>query len=234
MSAAPKITTLPPEEELVYVWELPVRVAHWVIFLSIIVLAVTGYYLGHPFIAVSGSARNHFVMGTVRVIHLYTAIVFTMAVMVRVYWMFAGNQYARWSEMVPVSRRRLRSVWQTIRFYSFVRRNPPPYVGHSGLAGVVYTFVFLIYFMMIATGLAMYTVYAPIGSPFHFFSFIIPIFGGLPIVHLVHHIGMWLLLIFVVHHVYSAILFSTTERRGIVSSMFSGYKLGHEVERHDA
>jgi Ni/Fe-hydrogenase 1 B-type cytochrome subunit len=60
-----------------YVWELPVRVTHWLIVVSIAVLAVTGYYIGDPFIAVSGPARDHFVMGTMRVIHLYAAIVFT-------------------------------------------------------------------------------------------------------------------------------------------------------------
>jgi Ni/Fe-hydrogenase 1 B-type cytochrome subunit len=233
MSAAPRIVSRPPADAPVYVWELPVRITHWLIFLSIIVLAATGYYLGHPFIAVNGPPRDHFVMGTVRVIHLYTAIVFTLAVFVRVYWMLAGNRYARWSELVPVTRRRLRSVWQTMRFYGYVRRNPPLYMGHSGLAGVAYAIVFLIYFMMIGTGLALYTVYAPTGSPFQLFRFLIPIFGGLQIVRLVHHIGMWLLLIFVVHHVYSAILFSTSERTGIIGSMFSGYKLGHETEDRD-
>jgi len=224
VSALPRSAPEPEGGERIYVWELPVRATHWLIVLSIAVLAVTGFYIGDPFIAVNGPARNHFVMGTMRVIHLYAAIVFTLAVFVRVYWMFAGNRYARWSELVPVSRRRLRSTWQAMRFYGFVRRDPAAYPGHSGLAGAAYAMVFLIYFTMIGTGLALYTVYAPVGSPFQLFGFLIPIFGGLQIARLVHHIGMWLLLIFMIHHVYSAILFSLTERSGMIDSIFSGYK----------
>jgi len=224
VSALPRITPEPPGAETVYVWELPVRVTHWLIFLSIAVLSVTGFYIGDPFIAVSGPARDHFVMGTMRVIHLYAAIVFALSVFLRLYWMFAGNFYARWHQFVPVTRERRQSVWQAMRFYGFVRREPAPYAGHSGLAGATYGIIFLIYLLMIATGLALYTVYAPIGSPFQFFRFLIPIFGGLQVVRLIHHIGMWLLLIFVIHHVYSAVLFSISERSGIIDSIFSGYK----------
>ncbi|MGB8445479.1 MAG: cytochrome b/b6 domain-containing protein, partial [Pseudolabrys sp.] len=52
--------------EKVYVWELPVRLTHWLLFFSILVLSATGYYIGHPFISVPGAATDHFVMGAVR------------------------------------------------------------------------------------------------------------------------------------------------------------------------
>ena len=81
------------------------RVTHWLIFFSILILSATGYYLGHPFISVSGPARDHFVMGTVRAVHLYTAIVFALAVLVRIYWMFAGNVYARLTQLIPLRAR---------------------------------------------------------------------------------------------------------------------------------
>ena len=42
---------------------------------------------------------------TVRTIHLYAAIVFTLAVLVRFYWLFAGNSYARLTDFIPLSRR---------------------------------------------------------------------------------------------------------------------------------
>ena len=234
MSALPRLVPEPPGAGLMYVWELPVRVTHWLIVLSIAVLAVTGFYIGDPFISVSGPARDHFVMGTMRVIHLYAAIVFTLSVLVRVYWMFAGNYYARWHEFIPVTRRRLNSTWQAMRFYGFVRRDPAPYPGHSGLAALAYAAIYLICFVMIATGLALYTVYAPADSVFQWFRFLIPIFGGLQTIRLIHHIGMWLLLIFMIHHVYSAILFSFTERSGIIDSMFSGYKRIAAGENRDA
>lgn len=235
MSAAPKLVASADGSVRVYVWELPVRITHWLLFLSVLVLAATGFYIGHPFISVSGRARDHFVMGTVRVVHLYASIVFGLSVLLRVYWLFAGNRYARWDQFIPVSRERLRSTWQGIRFYAFVRREPAPYPGHGGLAGAAYTIVFLIYLAMIATGLALYTVYAPADSVFQWSSALIPLFGGLQMARLIHHIGMWLLLMFMVHHVYSVILFSIVERSGIeFDSMFSGYKRRSSTAEREA
>ena len=36
----------------VYVWQLPVRITHWLIAGSILVLSVTGFYIGTPFVTV--------------------------------------------------------------------------------------------------------------------------------------------------------------------------------------
>ncbi len=224
MSALPRFVAEPPGAGTMYVWELPVRVTHWLIFLSILVLAFTGFYVGDPFITVSGPAREHFVMGTMRVVHLYAAIAFTLSVFLRVYWMFAGSYYARWHQFIPVTRNRLNSTWQAMRFYGFRRLDPESYPGHSGLAALAYAAIFAIYFVMIVTGMALYTACAPAASVFQYFRFLVPILHGLQTARFIHHIGMWLLLIFMIHHVYSAILFSVTERSGIIDSMFSGYK----------
>lgn len=214
----------------VYVWELPVRVTHWLIFLSIMVQAVTGIYIGHPFIIVAGAARDHFVMGWMRTIHSYTAIVFTLSVLSRIAWMFMGNRYSRWSEFIPVARKRLGGLWGTFRWYVFTRRNPPPFVGHNPLAGLTYVAVFGLYLLMIATGLAMYSGKAPVGSPMRLFGFLVPLLGGLQSARLLHHIIMWLLLGFMVHHIYSAVLMSIAESNATMESIFSGTKF---VSRED-
>ncbi len=210
--------------ERVYVWQLPVRLAHWVIFFSIIILSATGYYMGNPFISVSGAARDHFVMGTVRTVHMYTAIVFTLTVLVRIYWLFAGNRYARLAEFFPISARRLRSLRDTFLYYSFARHHPDEYAGHNALAGASYLLIFVIYLIMIATGLALYSVYAPFDSVFRWFEHLAPVFYGLQTAKLVHHIGMWIVLIFAVVHVYFVFLSSIIEHIGTFDSIFSGYK----------
>ena len=210
--------------ERIYVWQLPVRLTHWLIFFSIIVLSATGYYIGHPFIGVSGPARDHFVMGTARAVHFYAAIVFTLSAAARIYWMFAGNAYARLTQFVPLAGERLRNLWQTALFYAFIRRHPEAYPGHNAFAGAFYAMVFVVYVVMVATGLALYTVVAAAGSPFRAFDFLVPLFYGLQMARLIHHIGMWFLLIFAVAHIYFVLLSSLTERIGTVDSMFSGYK----------
>jgi Ni/Fe-hydrogenase 1 B-type cytochrome subunit len=221
----PPLTACHPGELVrVYVWQWPVRLTHWLTAYSILILAVTGFYMGHPFIIVSGPAGQHFVMGWVKTIHFLTAIVFALSVLSRVLWMFMGNRYSTWDKFIPVEKRRLTGLWDSLRYYLFQLRQPPGFVGHNPLAGLTYVFVFLIYFMMITTGLALYNVNAPVGSAFRAFHFLLPLWGGAQTARLLHHVGMWMLLAFAVHHVYSAVLMSQVEARGTVESMASGYK----------
>ena len=213
-----------PALKRVYVWELPVRLTHWIIALSIVVLSATGYYIGHPFISVPGPARDHFVMGTVRAVHLYTAAVFTAAVLVRVYWFFAGNVYARWSEFIPVSRRRLRSLWNAIAFYSFLHREPEEYPGHNAAAAGSYAMIFGVYALLIVTGLVLHAPDTSVGSPLRVFADLAPWFGGLPMARLIHHVLMWVVLIFIVVHLHFVLLSAQIERIGTFDSIFTGYK----------
>jgi Ni/Fe-hydrogenase 1 B-type cytochrome subunit len=208
----------------VYVWEWPVRLTHWLTAYAILILACTGLYIGHPFIVASGPAGQHFVMGWAKTIHSYTAIVFALSVVSRVIWMFVGNTYSRWDKFIPVTRRRLVGLVQSLRYYLFQLRQPPGFVGHNPLAGFTYLFVFLLFLMMITTGLALYNVSAPVSSPFRVFHFLLPLWGGAQTARWFHHLGMWLILAFAIHHVYSAVLMSQVEARGTVESMASGYK----------
>ncbi len=218
MNAVPAENPYAVSLHRVYVWELPVRLVHWLLFFSILTLSGTGYYIGNPF------ASGPLLMATVRVVHLYASIVFTLCVLLRVYWAFVGNRYARWSDLIPASRERLRSLWTSLRFYTFFGRDPDEYVGHNGLAGLTYAFIFGVYFVMIATGLALYQIYAPVGSPMRAFAFLIRTFGGLQMARLIHHIGMWVILVFAVAHLYFVVLSSTVEHVGIFDSILSGFK----------
>lgn len=214
----------------VYVWQLPVRVAHWLIVGSIVVLSVTGFYIGAPFISVPGPAGQRFVMGTMKVVHFWAAIVFTLSVAARLVWMFTGNKYARWDKFLPVPARRRRGLWPTVKFYLFVLRKPPGFVGHNPVAGLAYTAVFGLYAVMILTGLALYGASAHVESPLRVFAGLAPWLGGLQTARWAHHVVMWLLIGFAVHHVYSAMLMSTVEQNATMESIFSGYKF---VPRED-
>ena len=108
--------------ERVYVWDIVVRLTHWIIMLAILTLAVTGIYIGKPFFIPTGAGDQQFVMGTIKIVHFYTAIVFTLAVLVRVGWMFVGSYYARWHQFVPASARRRRDVLSMLKFYTFFSR----------------------------------------------------------------------------------------------------------------
>jgi len=202
----------------VYVWDPVVRITHWVVVFAILGLSATGFYLGAPFAA---PGEHPFFTGWVRVVHLYAAVAFTVAVFARVLWMFLGPPWARWSQFIPTSRQRLRDFGRTLQFYLFLRRDPPPCVGHNPVAGAAYTAIFGIYLVMILTGLALW---APASMSLGFFAFLGPLFGGLQNARWIHHVGMWLLLVFMVQHVYSSWLMSRMERNATLDSIFTGFK----------
>ncbi len=238
-AAVPSVRSAPVRDTdlvRVYVWQAPVRLTHWLIVLSIAVLSFTGIYIGRPFLIVPGEARFHFVMGTMKIVHFYAAIVFTLSVLARIAWMFLGNPYARWKTFIPVTRRRLRGLVRTFEFYVFALRKPPGFIAHNPLAGLAYVGVFFLYLVMIATGLGLYSLDAGVSSPFRFFSFLAAAFGGAQSARWIHHVSMWLLLGFTVHHVYSGILMSQVEQNATIESIFSGYKFidRRVVEESDA
>lgn len=208
----------------VRVWDRVVRTTHWLIALSILSLAITGIYIGKPYLVVPGPAGEHFVMGTMKVIHFYSAIVFTLAVLSRILWMFVGPRRARWWNFIPTTKERWKDLVGTFRFYTFLKVDPPPAAGHNALAGFAYFFVFLLYLLMIFTGLAMYSVGADVHSVMNWFSFLLPVFGGPQMARWIHHVAMWLLIGFFVHHIYSATYMAIIDKTGVIDSMFSGNK----------
>jgi Ni/Fe-hydrogenase 1 B-type cytochrome subunit len=213
----------PTELARVYVWEWPVRATHWVVATAVLVLAATGFTISHP----PGPWAP---LGTVKAIHSYAAIAFTLAFASRLAWMFLGNRWARWDQFLPVTRERRNGLAPTLRYYLFMLRKPPGYIGHNPLAGATYTLVLLLELLMITTGFALYSASAPYWSPMRAFRVLIPALGGLQTARWIHHAGMWLLIGFVVHHVYSAVLMSQVEANATVESIFSGYKFVPEED----
>lgn len=209
----------------VYVWDPVVRLTHWGIALSMIVLSVTGIYIGHPFIISPNPAGAHFVMGTMRAIHFWAAIVFGICVPSRLLWMVvSGNYFARWHQFIPSSRIRLEQMWGTLKFYLLLQRAPPEGMyGHNPLAGGAYFIVYLMELTMVLTGLAMYGMFA-VDSPWVVFTRLLPLFGGAVWARWIHHVLMWLLIGFFVHHFYSALLTTIIEKNGTLESIFSGWK----------
>jgi Ni/Fe-hydrogenase 1 B-type cytochrome subunit len=222
----------PAPLEPVYVWDIIVRLTHWLIVLSMIVLAITGIDIARPFLD-SGPGTGKFTTGWVKIVHYYAAIVFSLAVGSRLVWMFLGPRRSGWRQFVPTSRRRLRGLVDTFLFYVAARRKPPFAVGHNPLAGLTYVAVFGLYLVMIATGFALYSVSA-YTSYMSTWQFLLPLFDGPQGARWLHHVVMWLLIGFAVHHVFSAVLTSKVERNGTLDSIFSGYKfVPRDAERDD-
>ncbi len=204
----------------VRVWQLPVRVIHWTIFSSVVVLSLTGFYIGTPYLSVGSDPR--FVMGWARAAHNLAAFVFIAAIVARIIWAFSGNKWSRWDQFIPISKARRENAWAGFKYYTFLSRTPPAGAGHNALAGSTYLVVLVMFLVQIFTGLALLSLESggALASISGWVFAVLPI----PWIRFVHHLIMWMTWGFVIHHVYSAVLMDTEEKTGLISSIFTGWK----------
>lgn len=230
----PIVADQPPEQCLarVYVWQLPVRISHWLIFFAIIALSFTGYYMHNPFMI--SRAPTTFMMGTMRYIHIISGYIFLAAFMMRVYYFVAGNYWASWRFFIPTDRQRWKTAREMFKYYSFVRREPVRQVGHNALAGLTYSIIFFLMALEILTGLVLYSQVRGPGLARTLFGWLSGIVD-IQYLRLFHFLGMFAFIAFAIHHVYSAILVSIEERNGLLESMFSGFKFveNYELEEQE-
>jgi Ni/Fe-hydrogenase 1 B-type cytochrome subunit len=214
----------------VYVWELPVRLTHWVNAAAIIVLCGTGFYIGFPFISPLPyyPPRGFPIMSTMRLIHLVSAYVFTISFFIRIYWFFVGNQYARWGDYIPLTRKAWGDILDDVRFYLFVKKDIPHRAGHHALAALTYLALFFFYHLEIITGFALDSM-SHHGWVYHLQGGWFLPYVPSPALRLYHHLFMWGVIVFAIVHVYIGWIIDLKERNGIISSIFSGYKVldGH-------
>ncbi len=69
-----------------YVWQLPVRIAHWTNAACITALFLTGLYIANPVFSPEGEAWRNFTMGWMRKIHFAAGFVFAVSWLMRAYW----------------------------------------------------------------------------------------------------------------------------------------------------
>lgn len=209
----------------VYVWQLPVRLSHWIIVLDLIVLSFTGVYMHNPFLVSVGA--HGYVMGVMRFIHLAAGFLFICAFIWRLYWFFAGNRWARWQQFLPLRRGRRAGMRAMLKYYGFLRWWPVSEVGHNALAGSAYTAVYGLVVVEIFTGLALLDNISG-NRILHLFIGWLPRLVDLQYLRAIHFGVMFLFGVFLIHHVYSAILISKEEKSALMESIFTGYKFIRE------
>lgn len=207
----------------VYLWEWPIRVMHWAAAVSIVVLVVTGFYIGKPYFITHGEASAHYLMGWMRFLHFAAAAVFVATAIVRAYWLFAGNQFERWPALFPVRRQDWVNMLKQVKFYLLIQpEKAPHYLGHNPLQQFSYTGIYAVAFVQVVTGFAMYGQSRPGGLWYTLFGWVVPLLGGIQVVHFVHHVLTWAFLIFIPIHIYLALRADLLERTGTISSIVSG------------
>ena len=233
MAAANMTRTVPAGKEpaydqvRVYIWELPVRVAHWMMAVSICSLSITGYYMHAPYI--SAHHYGDWVMGDMRFIHILSAFAFTICIAMRIFWFFFGNRYVTIDQYVPTTKERLRGIFKVATYYSFLRWRPVSYIGHNPLAGLAYFGIYMLSLVEIFTGFTLYS--QTLSTPWirAAFGWVEPIVS-LQYLREIHFCIMFVFWIFFLQHIYTAALVSIEEESGLMDSIFSGYKFIPKAE----
>ena len=228
------------------VWDLPVRLFHWINFLTVISLIFMGMMMLYKKELGITSLDAKIAL---KVIHVLIGYVFAANLFIRVIWGFVGNQYARWSSLMP-GRGSLAEVRSHL--VSVSQGKNRQYVGHNPLGKFAVLAIFLLLLVigttgMIRAGTDIY--YPPFGSmvveyiaePGVSHDSILPYnstgtntdkakelkafkkpFG------MVHIYGAFTLMFLIVLHIFFVVRTEIKEGGSLITAMFSGKKILHQ------
>jgi len=216
----------PANRRPLYIYEAPVRLWHWTHAFSIFCLIGTGYLIANPLPALQGEASEHFLMGTIRMIHFIAAYVFIIGYLVRFYWALVGNKYSRELFYAPFWRAAWwKEWWHELKYYLFLTRKVAKTPAHTPFAAMaVWVFNVVLVVFMIFTGLALYSQGLGTDSWADKVAGWVFLLGSSQEVRMWHLTGMWLMLTFVVIHLYMVARADIMGRQSSISTMISGWR----------
>ncbi len=210
-----------------YVFTIWTRIFHWLMAGTIAILFVTGIYIGNPFFIGTQGVEPTFAisswasMSTIRLIHFASAYVLMASFIFRIY----GFIIHKGDRMLPKPWTKL--FWTGMLdmglHYGFMRSAHRPYLRNS-MARAGYGGVYGMIFLEAFTGFAMYGQINPNSGLAKIFGFANHLFVDEYIVHMIHHYVAWMIILFVIIHVYMATRADMSEKYGEISAMFSGVK----------
>ncbi|PIR13872.1 MAG: Ni/Fe-hydrogenase, b-type cytochrome subunit [Flavobacteriales bacterium CG03_land_8_20_14_0_80_35_15] len=213
----------------VYVWEVPVRIFHWINVLSLTVLVLSGFLIANPPALLSNAEPfNLHMFGTVRFLHFSAAYIFFFNMILRIYWSFVGNQFSNWRAFWPFTKKNWSNFKHVLKIDILLKNDKIPQdkeisIGHNSVATFSYLVMFFVALIQIATGFGLYADSSSFWLP-KLFNWVVPLLGGDFMTRTVHHITTWVFIFFALVHIYLVFYHDWLEGRGEVSSMFGGYK----------
>jgi Ni/Fe-hydrogenase b-type cytochrome subunit len=217
----------------VYLWGAPLRAMHWLAALAIMVLVISGFYIGRPYFMVPGEGTLTNLMSVMRRTHFWAAGLLVATGIVRIYWLLAGNRYERATALVPGPKDLFR-IPRIIKHYLMVlpEKETPHYLGHNPLQQLSYTAMYAVTILMVVTGFAMYGQYDPGSFWFRMFNWVGSVFGGMQYVRFTHHISTWIFILFIPMHIYLSLRADGVEKTGTISSIVSGGRWVPDEQRY--
>ncbi len=208
-----------------YVWSILLRLFHWTFAPSIFTLIVTGLYIHWPWTNTWLEGSHQFTMAIMRWIHFIAGMLFTCAVIARLYLWFFGNKYERVWDFLPITGRNIKNLFSTLLYYAYLTDHHEERLGHNALAGTAYFFTILLAIVQFLTGL--YLLY-PEGSIFT--SIGATLFGTQQVARFIHYILNWYFAWFALVHIYIVVWNDIKHPEGLISSIFDGFKFAKKEQ----
>ncbi|MEK7773654.1 MAG: cytochrome b/b6 domain-containing protein [Deltaproteobacteria bacterium] len=204
-------------------WDWETRLLHWINMLLIVTLILL--IIGKEGMEVIGIDKT--LRAPVKKLHAYIGHVFAITFFLRVIWGFAGNRYARWSDIIPYRRERWRAIGGNIRWYlSGFRTTPVNSAGHDPLASIFYIALFLVLASQVITGMLLS------GLELKTFPGVLFV-GGMGeagrealegALEGAHEFGFLFIIFFICAHIAGLAAHEIKEKTGLFSSMIHGKK----------
>ena len=185
-----------PQLRTVRVWDIPVRVFHWLLVVLVVVSFTTAQ--------IGGNAMR---------IHEFSGFTILTLVLFRVLWGIFGSSYARFRDFVRHPR-------LAIEYASSLRRGPPPfYAGHNPLGGWMILALLLCLLVQTGTGLFANDDVMTEGPLFDWVSK-----RTSDILSRIHEINFYVLLVLIALHIAAALYYLWGKRENLILPLLTGRK----------
>lgn len=214
-------------------------ILHWVLFGAVVVLSVTGFYIANPnYYFGAGEAYQAFAMANMRYYHFVAAIVAMICMGVRLYLAFTSSCNNDILQVLPTPTNVSHAIKLTW-FYLTGRGEHAVYRFVNPLGGLGIFSISVALFVLTLSGLMMYAPAEIGGSSFwNMWLGFTNTMGGLQTVRLIHHITVYILMFFVIIHVYMQVWKNSVYTEADICSIVAGYKifpyaqLGHFADEY--
>ncbi len=218
----------PQKKVLVYTRNFTNRLIHWATFFSVLVLMITGYYIGEPTAVYGqGEAYNQFIMADIRYYHFLAAMVLDVSLMIWFYLAFMSLHHRYWKEMLPLPGT-IKGAAEVAKSYLTFKK-PPFYAHFDPFDGLLFMVLILFMVMQMLTGFQLYVQALPAdywwSELIHVTTdWVSALLGGSQHVRLVHHIMQWIMVAGIIIHVYLQIAKTIIWQDGHIGQIVGGYK----------
>ena len=219
------------------------RLNHWIVAISMVGAVITGLYIGHPYYAsfISDPTATKWVMAWNRWWHFILAIIFDVSSIVVAYLYFFSRFEKPYKKLIP-NRKNIKEFFEVLfNLITFNRRKKFDSSHSDSFNTLFFTIFHLLLAWMLLTGLQLYvhglaSGESSIGSwwpaMLHLATdWTVTVTGGTYMdVRISHHTTMYLIIAWVMFHIYYQVWRTIFWGEGDIAIVFGGSKFVKEEE----